>query len=35
VAELAARATPFPVALAIDEEERFRRLLRTRTGLAV
>lgn len=35
VAELASRAKPFPVALAIDEEERFRRFLRNRTGLAV
>ncbi|MFO1097487.1 MAG: tetraacyldisaccharide 4'-kinase [Xanthobacteraceae bacterium] len=34
-AELAARATPFSVALAIDEEERFRGFLRARTGLAV
>jgi tetraacyldisaccharide 4'-kinase len=35
VAALAAHAKPFPVALAIDEEERFRSFLRTRTGLSV
>jgi len=35
VAALAARAMPFPVALAIDEEDRFRRFLRERTGLPV
>ncbi|MGA8157260.1 MAG: tetraacyldisaccharide 4'-kinase, partial [Rhodoplanes sp.] len=35
VAALAAHAKPFPVVLAIDEEERFRSFLRTRTGLSV
>jgi tetraacyldisaccharide 4'-kinase len=35
VAALAAHAKPFPVALTIDEEERFRSFLRTRTGLSV
>jgi tetraacyldisaccharide 4'-kinase len=35
VAALAARAMPFPVPLAIDEEERFRGFLRERTGLPV
>lgn len=35
VAALAAHAKPFPVALAIDEEERFRSFLRTRIGLSV
>jgi tetraacyldisaccharide 4'-kinase len=35
VAALAAHAKPFPVALAIDEEARFRSFLRTRTGLSV
>jgi tetraacyldisaccharide 4'-kinase len=35
VAALAAHAKPFPVALAIDEEERFRGFLRQRTGLSV
>jgi tetraacyldisaccharide 4'-kinase len=35
VAELAAHAKSFPVALMIDEEERFRGFLRERTGLSV
>lgn len=35
VAALAAGAKPFPVTLAIGEEERFRGFLRERTGLSV